>query len=260
MTTRISQSIAMITGATSGIGKACAGRFAREGYDLIITGRRKDRLEEIREQLEYSFPIKVKPLSFDVRDRLSLESLMASLEEDWKRISVLVNNAGLALRLDPVQEGDPADWDTMIDTNVKGLLYLSREVSRLMIRHGRGHIIHIGSIAGREVYPSGNVYCATKHAVDALTRAMRIDLLPYGIRVTQIAPGAVETEFSEVRFGGDKDRARKVYEGYKPLSGADVAEAVYWVTTLPEHANVNDLLIMPMAQASATIFHKNKRP
>ncbi len=182
--------------------------------------------------------------------------LLIHLKHKWKKIDVLVNNAGLALDLKPIHEGDFDDWDTMIDTNIKGLLYMSRMVSELMIINRSGHIINIGSIAGKEVYPSGNVYCATKHAVDGLTKAMRIDLMKHSIKVTQIAPGAVETEFSEVRFKGDNERAKKVYDGYIPLSGEDVAEAVFYVTTLPPQVNINDLVIMPMAQANATVFHK----
>jgi NADP-dependent 3-hydroxy acid dehydrogenase YdfG len=249
-------SVALITGATSGIGKACAFKFAQNGFNIIITGRRIDRLGTLKKELESKYSTKVLPLNFDVRNRNKVQQALDSLESDWKKIDILVNNAGLALDLKPIDEGNPKDWDTMIDTNIKGLLYMSRLVSKLMIENGSGHIINIGSIAGKEVYPNGNVYCATKHAVDGLTKAIRIDLVKHGIKVTQIAPGAVETEFSEVRFKGDKDRAKKVYDGYQPLSGEDVAEAVYYVTTLPPHVNINDLVIMPMAQASATVFYK----
>ncbi len=224
--------ITLITGATSGIGKACAFRFAQNGFDLIITGRRNDRLETLKKELESKYPIKVLTLNFDVRNSESIQKAIDNLEPKWKKTDVLVNNAGLALDLKPVNEGDPDDWDTMIDTNIKGLLYMSKIVSKMMIENGSGHIINIGSIAGREVYPNGNVYCATKHAVDALTKAMRIDLFKHNIKVTQIAPGAVETEFSEVRFKGDKERAQKVYEGYEALKAEDVAEAVYYVATL----------------------------
>lgn len=249
--------IALITGATSGIGKACTEKFAAEGYNVIITGRRDDRLKNIKEEIEKSYGHTAYTLCFDVRQREAAERAIASLPEEWQKIDVLVNNAGLALGLNPIHEGNFDDWDTMIDTNIKGLLYMSKLVSRFMIHQGRGHIIHIGSIAGREAYPNGNVYCATKHAVDGLTKAMRIDLMKHGIKVTQVAPGAVETEFSDVRFKGDKDRAKRVYDGYKPLSGADIAESVYYVTTLPEHVNINDLLIMPMAQANATTFNRS---
>ena len=248
--------ITLITGATSGIGKACAFRFAQNGFNLIITGRRSDRLETLKKELESNYSIKALALNFDVRNRESAQQAIDNLQPIWEKIDVLVNNAGLALDLKPIDEGDPDDWDTMIDTNIKGLLYMSQVVSKIMIENGSGHIINIGSIAGREVYPNGNVYCATKHAVDGLTKAMRIDLFKHNIKVTQIAPGAVETEFSEVRFKGDTERAKKVYEGYKPLSGEDVAEAVYYVTTLPPHVNINDILIMPMAQANATVFNR----
>ena len=225
--------IVLITGATSGIGKACAVKFAQNGFDVIITGRRKDRLDHLKKEIESKYKIKVLSLNFDVRNKDKVQHAFDSLEAKWKNIDVLVNNAGLALDLKPIHEGDFDDWDTMIDTNIKGLLYMSRIVSEMMIINGSGHIINIGSIAGKEVYPSGNVYCATKYAVDGLTKAMRIDLMKHSIKVTQIAPGAVETEFSEVRFKGDSERAKKVYDGYKPLSGKDVAEAVFYVTTLP---------------------------
>jgi 3-hydroxy acid dehydrogenase / malonic semialdehyde reductase len=248
--------IVLITGATSGIGKACADNFATNGYDVIITGRRSDRLDNLKKELEFKNKIKVLALCFDIQKKEEVLNQIKLLDNGWNKIDVLINNAGLALDLKPIQEGSLEDWDTMIDTNLKGLLYISRIVSKLMIENGSGHIINIGSIAGKEVYLNGNVYCATKHAVEGLTKAMRIDLMKHNIKVTQIAPGAVETEFSEVRFKGDKERAKKVYEGYKPLSGEDVAETVYYVTTLPSHVNINDLMIMPMAQANATVFHK----
>jgi NADP-dependent 3-hydroxy acid dehydrogenase YdfG len=248
--------IVLITGATSGIGKACAFKFAQNGYDVIITGRRKDRLNDLKKELELKYNIKILPLHFDVRNRDKVQQALDSLDEIWRKIDVLVNNAGLALDLKPIDTGNTDDWDTMIDTNIKGLLYMSSIVSKMMIKNGSGHIINTGSIAGKEVYPNGNVYCATKHAVDGLTKAMRIDLVKHGIKVTQIAPGAVETEFSEVRFKGDQERAKKVYDGYQPLSGENVAEAVFYVTTQPLHVNINDLVIMPMAQASATIFSR----
>ncbi len=248
--------IVLITGATSGIGKACAFKFAQNGYDLILTGRGKEKLLSIKKEIESGHTSKVLPLNFDVQDKEQIQQTIDSLEADWKKIDVLINNAGLALDLKPVNEGNFTDWDIMIDTNIKGVLYMSKFVSRLMIERGSGHIINIGSIAGKEVYPNGNVYCATKYAVDGLTKAMRIDLMKHGIKVTQIAPGAVETEFSEVRFKGDKEKAKKVYDGYKPLSGEDVADAVYYATTVPAHVNINDLVIMPMAQANATLFIK----
>lgn len=249
--------IALITGATSGIGKACAFKFAENGFDIIITGRRKSRLDRISDALEKEYKAEVLPLAFDIRDSKAVESAMDSLEEKWRDIAVLVNNAGLALDLKPLHEGSFDDWDTMIDTNLKGLLYISKPVSNFMISKGSGHIINIGSIAGKETYPGGNVYSATKHAVDGLTRAMRLDLFRHNIKVTQIAPGAVKTEFSEVRFKGDKETAAKVYQGYHPLLPEDVAEAVFYVTTLPGHVNINDLLIMPMAQPNATTFNKD---
>ena len=248
--------IALITGATSGIGKACAFKFAANGYDVIITGRRNDRLNSLKKELESKYKIKVLPLNFDVRNKDNVQHAIDSLEKAWKKIDVLVNNAGLALGLNPVQDGNTDDWDTMIDTNIKGLLYVSRIISKMMVENGSGHIINIGSIAGKEVYPNGNVYVATKHAVDGLTKAMRIDLVKHGIKVTQIAPGAVETEFSDVRFKGDKERAKTVYIGYTPLSGEDVAGAVFYAASLPPHVNINDLVIMPMAQANVTTFDK----
>ncbi len=250
--------ISLITGATSGIGKACAQRFAKEGYNVIITGRREERLQDLKKELEGTLNIEVLLLAFDIREREAVEKAVTSLPENWKKIDVLVNNAGLALGLNPIHEGNTDDWDTMIDTNIKGLLYMSKAVANLMVKNGHGHIIHIGSIAGREAYPNGNVYCATKHAVDGITKAMRIDLMKHNIRVSQIAPGAVETEFSEVRFKGDTQRAEKVYAGYHPLSGEDIADAVYYASSLPQHVNINDLLIMPMAQANATTFNRQQ--
>ena len=249
--------IALITGATAGIGEACAHTFAREGYNLILTGRRMDRLEKLAEHLNTQFNIEVAVSSFDVRNRAQVVKSLDDLPGHWKMVDVLVNNAGLSQGLDPIQNGSYDDWDTMIDTNIKGLLYVSRVVSNWMIDNGYGHIINIGSIAGKEVYPNGNVYCATKHAVDALNKGMRADLLQYGIRVTGVHPGAVETEFSEVRFKGDKERAKKVYEGFEPLAALDIAETIWFAASRPAHVNVNDILIMPTAQATATnIFKK----
>jgi 3-hydroxy acid dehydrogenase/malonic semialdehyde reductase len=249
--------IALITGATAGIGEACAHVFARERYDLVLTGRRVDRLEKIAQQLKAEYNVKVIISSFDVRDRQEVISKLEELPPDWKLVNVLVNNAGLSLGLDPVQNGSYNDWETMIDTNIKGLLYVSRVVSNWMIANGFGHIINLGSIAGKEVYQNGNVYCATKHAVDALNKGMRIDLLPYGIKVTAVHPGAVETEFSEVRFKGDKTRAKKVYEGFEPLVAMDIAETIWFAVSRPAHVNINELTVMPTAQATATsIFRK----
>ena len=248
--------ISLITGATSGIGHACARRFAKEGHDLIITGRRKERLDTISSELHQKYGINILALCFDIRSQKEVQGSVNSIPDNWKNIEILVNNAGLAVGLNTLQEGIIDDWERMIDTNIKGLLYISRAISPIMIKRGHGHIINIGSIAGKEVYPNGNVYCATKHAVDALSKSMRIDLVKHGIKVSQIAPGAVDTEFSEVRFKGDKDRAGKVYSGYEPLHAEDIAEVAYYVTTLPNHVNINDLVIMPTAQASATIYKK----
>ncbi|MBK6542217.1 MAG: SDR family oxidoreductase [Flavobacteriales bacterium] len=247
----------LITGATSGFGEATARRFAAEGHRVIITGRRKERLEALRSELEgmhgkVEGPPVVHPLHFDVRDNAAVQEAITSLPPAWSAIDVLVNNAGLAAGLDPIQEGHLEDWERMLDTNVKGLLHVSKAVIPGMIARKTGHIINIGSTAGKEVYPKGNVYCASKYAVDALTKGMRIDLLPHGIKVTQIAPGMAETEFSSVRFGGDEARAAQVYQGLDPLRPEDVAELVYYVTTLPAHVCVNDLVVTPTAQANST--------
>ncbi len=250
--------IVFITGATAGIGKACAHKFAENNFNLIISGRRKERLRELASSLEASFGVKVYSLELDVRQKEDVKSCVSGLPAEWRKIDVLVNNAGLALGLSPFQDGEEEDWDIMIDTNIKGLLYVGKLVAGLMIANGSGHIINIGSIAGKEVYPKGNVYSATKHAVDAITKGMRQDLLNEGIRVSQVAPGAVETEFSKVRFKGDDDRAAKVYQGYDPLLPEDVAEVVYFTTTLPQRANINDVVIMPTDQANATTFNKLK--
>ncbi len=247
-----------ISGATSGIGKSCAYYFAKNDDRLIIAGRRKERLEEIQKDLSEKFGVDVYISSFDIRDKNAVKKEIDALPETWKNIDILINNAGLASGLNSIQEGDLDDWEKMIDTNVKGLLYISRAIMPLMIERQKGHIINIGSIAGKEVYPNGNVYCSTKHAVDALTKAMRIDLLPHRIKVTQIAPGAVETEFSIVRFHGNKDKADKVYDGYTPLTPDDIADAVFYAANLPAHVNINDMLIMPTAQACAGIFKKEK--
>ncbi len=248
--------IILITGATSGFGKAIALKFAKEGHDLIITGRRKDLLGQLGEQIRKEYRVDVLPLNFDVRKQAEVEKAIESLPEKWKNIDILVNNAGLAVGLHPIHEGVIDDWERMIDTNVKGLLYMTRYVSPLMVARKQGHIINIGSIAGKEVYPNGNVYCGSKFAVDAITKGMRIDLLQHNIRVTQVAPGAADTEFSIVRFKGDKQKADSVYKGFIPLKAEDVAEAVYYVTTLPPRVNINDLIIMPTAQASSMHFHK----
>ncbi|MDR1337111.1 MAG: SDR family oxidoreductase [Tannerella sp.] len=247
---------ACITGATSGIGEAIAFRLARENMNLIITGRREERLAHLKKELETVCGVQAYPLSFDVRNYGEVLRAFDSLPDGWREIETLVNNAGLAVGLDPLHEGAVDDWERMIDTNIKGLLYVTRAVSPGMVARKSGHIINIGSIAGKEVYPGGAVYCATKHAVDALSKGMRMDLLPCGIRVTQICPGAVETEFSLVRFRGDRRRADRVYDGFAPLSAADIAEAVGFAVTRPPHVDVQDVLVMPTAQAAATRFHK----
>jgi NADP-dependent 3-hydroxy acid dehydrogenase YdfG len=246
----------LITGATSGFGKAIAEKFAQNGDSLIITGRRKELLFNVAKDLITTYNIEVLPLCFDVRKPEEVKNAIESLQDKWKSIDVLVNNAGLAVGLHPIHEGVIDDWERMIDTNVKGLLYITRAVSPLMVERKQGHIINIGSVAGKEVYANGNVYCASKFAVDAINRSMRIDLLPYNIKVTQILPGAAETEFALVRFKGDKQKADNVYKGFTPLTAVDVADAVYYVTTLPAHVNVNDLVLMPTAQASTMHFHK----
>ena len=244
--------IALVTGATSGIGTATAEILAENGYNLIITGRRKELLDQLKNELGVKYKSDVLVLNFDIRDREQTESAIDNLPQLWKNIDALVNNAGLAAGLAPIQEGSTDDWEQMIDTNIKGLLYITRKVAPLMIERGSGHIVNISSIAAKEVYDSGNVYCATKHAVDALTKGMRIDLVKHNIKVTSIAPGMVDTEFSLVRFKGDKTRADKVYEGLVPLSADDVAQAIWFALSRPAHVNINDMLIMPTAQANIT--------
>jgi 3-hydroxy acid dehydrogenase/malonic semialdehyde reductase len=255
----MAQKIALITGASSGFGKACAQLFAKNGYDLILTGRRTERLEELASDLESMYDTKIKSLSFDIRNLDATERALFTIPEDWrKNITVLVNNAGLAAGRGPIYEGSIDDWEQMIDTNIKGLLYVTRIVSPWLVAQKKGHIINIGSIAGKEAYSGGNVYCATKFAVDALSKSMRIDLIETGVKVTNIAPGAAETEFSLVRFKGDADAAKKVYDGLIPLSADDIAEAVYFAATRPEHVNINDIVIVPSAQANATVFDRSK--
>ncbi len=239
----------LITGATSGIGEATAIKFAEAMYRLIITGRRKDRLNDLTEHLVQEYGIDVLPLCFDVRDLRQVEKYLGNLPEEWKNIDILVNNAGLAAGLSHIDDGDRDDWDQMIDTNVKGLLYVTRAIVPGMVSRQSGHIINISSIAGKEVYENGNVYCASKHAVEALSKGMRIDLLKHGIKVTNIAPGMVETEFSLVRFRGDRERAETVYKGIRALKGEDVAEVIFYCTSLPAHVCINDLVITPTAQA-----------
>lgn len=245
----------MITGATSGIGEAVAKRLAKHNCKLILTGRNRDNLNRVAEEIRKETKSEVLPLVFDVRNFDECRKAVESLPDVFRAIDVLVNNAGLALGLNPLHEGDLADWEQMIDTNVKGLLYMTKLISPQMVERHSGHIVNIGSTASYEVYPGGNVYCATKHAVLALTKGMREDFLPYGVKVTQIAPGAVETNFSIVRFKGDKARADKVYEGYKPLYAEDVADVVDYVLSLPEHICLNEVVMTCTAQYNGVI-HK----
>lgn len=248
--------IALITGATSGIGRAVADIFAENKYNLIVTGRRSERLQELKAALERQHGISVLALCFDVRDNDEVVRNIESLPVEWRNIDVLVNNAGLAVGLNHIQDGVLDDWERMIDTNIKGLLYVTRAVSPLMIARNSGHIVNICSIAGKEVYENGNVYCATKHAVDALSKAMRIDMLGHNIKVTNVCPGAVETEFSIVRFKGDTQRAAGTYRGIEPLTGRDIAECIYFAVSLPQHVCINDMMIMPMAQADSRTFNR----
>lgn len=246
----------LITGATSGIGEATATRFAEASHRLIITGRRQERLDELSARLRTGFATEMLSLCFDVRSKSDVDKHLGGLPDEWKSIDILVNNAGLAAGLSHINEGDTDDWDQMIDTNVRGLLYVTRVVSPWMVERGSGHIINVSSIAGKDVYEKGGVYCATKHAVDALSKAMRIDLLRHGIKVTNIAPGMVETEFSLVRFRGDREKAAAVYKAIEPLKGEDIAEAIWYCTTLPDHVCINDLVITPKAQANAYYNHR----
>ena len=248
--------IALITGATSGIGRAVADIFAENKYNLIVTGRRSERLQELKAALKQQHGIGVLALCFDVRDNDEVVRNIESLPVEWRNIDVLVNNAGLAVGLNHIQDGVLDDWERMIDTNIKGLLYVTRAVSPLMIARNSGHIVNICSIAGKEVYENGNVYCATKHAVDALSKAMRIDMLGHNIKVTNVCPGAVETEFSIVRFKGDTQRAAGTYRGIEPLTGRDIAECIYFAVSLPQHVCINDMMIMPMAQADSRTFNR----
>jgi 3-hydroxy acid dehydrogenase / malonic semialdehyde reductase len=246
----------LITGATSGIGRACAEQFAANGWRTIITGRRQERLVQLQEMLQGQYQTQVLPLCFDVQDKAAVFAAIAGLPADWQQVDVLLNNAGLALGRDFFDEADMGDWETMLQTNVNGLLYATRAVLPLMQARGQGHIINIGSTAGKEVYEKGNVYCASKHAVDAITKGLRIDLLRHGIKVTAVQPGAVETEFSVVRYKGDQQKAAAVYEGYTPLTATDVAQTVFYCATLPPHVCVNDLVITCLQQANSFYLQK----
>ena len=246
----------LITGATSGIGKACAEKFAAAKYNLILTGRRAERLSALKEVLQITHGIKAITCCFDVQKKEEVFEAINQLPDEWKSIEILINNAGLALGREPFDEADLNDWETMMHTNVDGLLYVSRAVLPFMKKTGRGHIINIGSIAGKEVYENGNVYCASKFAVDAITKSMRIDLLKHGIKVTGIHPGAVETEFSLVRFKGDQEKAGTAYTGFVPLTAEDIADSIFYCATLPAHVCINELVITCLQQAGTYYFYK----
>lgn len=250
---------ALITGATSGIGKATAIAFAQNKYNLIITGRRQKKLDSLAERLSKKHKIKILPLCFDVRDKAEVKKAFKNLKGAWRKIDVLINNAGLAKGFGPINAGEIDDWEIMIDTNLKGLLYVTRMISPLMVKQKSGHIINVASIAGKEVYPNGNVYCATKHAVDALTKGMRIDLHKHGLRVGQVAPGHVEsTEFALVRYDGDREKS-KIYEDFIPVNSKDIANVIYFMVAQPKHVNIQDILVMGTQQASATIINRSGR-
>ena len=248
--------IVFITGATSGIGKACAEKFASENYDLVLTGRRQERLEELKNSLREKHPVKITTLCFDVQEKDVVFSQVNSLPAEWQTISILINNAGLALGKEPFDEADMGDWEIMMNTNVNGLLYVTRAVLPFLKKSGSGHIINMGSVAGKEVYENGNVYCASKFAVDALNKSMRIDLLKHGIKVTGIHPGAVETAFSLVRFKGDAGKAGAAYKGLVPLTPEDIANTIYYCASLPGHVCINDLVITCLQQAGSYYFYK----
>jgi len=243
--------IIMVTGATAGFGRATAKKFAAGGYNIIITGRRKERLDKLEKELLATGKIKVLSLNFDVRKNDEVEEAIKNLPQEWRNIDILVNNAGLAVGMEHIDAGIIDDWDRMVDTNIKGLLYVTRAIAPLMVTRKKGYIFNIGSIAGKAAYEGGNVYCATKSAVDSLTKSMRIDLLKHNIRVTQIAPGMAETEFSIVRFKGDEDKAKAVYKGIKALTAEDIAQVIWFCATLPDHICINDLVITPTRQADA---------
>jgi len=248
--------IVLITGATSGIGAACAYKFAAAGYQLILTGRRAERLSALKLALENEYSIAVLPLVFDVQDRTAVANALGNLPDDWQAIDILINNAGLAAGRDSFEDADLDDWETMLNTNVHGLLYVSKAIVPLMIAHKKGHIINLGSIAGKEIYEKGNVYCASKFAVDAISKSMRIDLLKHHIKVTAIHPGAVETEFALVRFKGDTDKAAATYTGIQPLTAEDIADTIFYCSQLPPHVCINDLVITCTQQAGAYYFDK----
>ncbi|HOU75275.1 SDR family NAD(P)-dependent oxidoreductase [Tenuifilum sp.] len=249
--------IALITGATSGIGRATALRLAMDEFNLIITGRRLERLEELKKEIEVKYKKDVHILNFDIRNLDEVNSAIDSLPERWRKIDVLVNNAGLAVGLNHIQDGVIDDWERMIDTNIKGVLYITRKVAPMMIERGKGHIVNIGSIAGTQVYENGNVYCSTKHAMHALSQGMRQDMLKHNIKVTEIRPGLLETEFSIVRFKGDSEKAKNTYVGLTPLFAEDIADAIHFVLTRPPHVCINDLEVTPVAQANAYYVNRN---
>ena len=248
----------LITGATSGIGEATAHLLAQNNFNLIITGRRNERLHNLKEKIENETDANVFTLNFDIINRKETEKAFEGLPKEWKEIDILINNAGLAAGLSRIDNGDTEDWERMIDTNIKGLLYITRLVSAKMVERAEGQIVNISSIAGKETYPMGNVYCATKHAVQALTKGMRIDFLKYGIKVSSVSPGAVDTEFSLVRFKGDEQRAKSVYDGFTPLYAQDIAETILFVVTRPKHVNIDDILVMPTDQAFSRDFNREK--
>ncbi|MBT8234015.1 MAG: SDR family NAD(P)-dependent oxidoreductase [Saprospiraceae bacterium] len=251
--------IILITGATSGIGKASAEVFAKKGYDLIITGRRQKKLNDLSYKLAKKYAVKTLPLCFDIRILKEVKKATQKIKGKWKNIDILLNNAGLAKGFHEIHEGVIEDWDIMIDTNLKGLLYMTRMIAPSMVKKKKGHIINIASVAGKEVYPKGNVYCATKFAVDALTKAMRIDLHKYGLKVSQVAPGHVEqTEFSLVRFNGDEDKS-KIYQDFKPVNSKDIAKIVYFIASQPKHVNIQDILVMGTQQASSNFINRSGR-
>ncbi|PJB78122.1 MAG: NAD(P)-dependent oxidoreductase [Acidobacteria bacterium CG_4_9_14_3_um_filter_49_7] len=254
--TELKGKIAIITGATAGIGRETAKLFAKEGCNLILTGRRENRLLELKEELEHGHGVSVSIHAFDISSRFACEEFVSSIPEEFREIGILVNNAGVGRGMDKLHEGSMDDWEEMIDTNVKGLLYITRLIAPGMVKRNIGHIINVGSIAGQEVYPGGNIYCASKYAVHAISQALRMELVDTSLRVTEIAPGMVETEFSVVRFHGDKERANNVYKGLDPLTGADIADLIIFAASRPAHVQINEVIVMPTAQATATIAHR----